>query len=266
MKQRIIVGLVALPVVLIPVWLGGVWSAILLLAFAILGVLEFYRLIEIGGYQPSRLLGVIWTVALVGAAVQPQWLPLSLVLMAGLILTLVESLRKHDQPINHWFATAMGALYIGVLVGQVAALRYVPDGLWWILLGFLVTWANDTAAYFVGVTVGRHKLWPRISPKKTWEGTLGGWAGAALVGMGTVMLSPLAATYSPWFGLALGAFCGVLALLGDLSVSILKRQVGVKDSGHLFPGHGGVLDRMDSPLFVLPFIYQMVLLWQRWPS
>lgn len=265
MKQRIIVGLIALPVILIPIWLGGVWIAILLLAFALLGVLEFYRLIEIGGYQPNRTLGVIWTVALIGATIRPQLLPLSLVLMAGLIATLVESLRKHEKPINHWFATAMGALYIGVLVGQVLALRYVTNGLWWILFGFLVTWGNDTAAYFVGVTIGRHKLWPRISPKKTWEGTFGGWIGAALVGMGVVMLSPLAGIYSPWFGLTLGAFCGVLALLGDLSVSILKRQVGVKDSGHLFPGHGGALDRMDSPLFVLPFIYQMILLWERWP-
>src|SRR5690606_30063445 len=74
------------------------------------------------------------------------------------------------------------------------------------------------------------------------------------------------ATHSPWLGAVVGLFCGLLALLGDLSVSILKRQVGVKDSGHVFPGHGGMLDRMDSPLFVLPFIYQMVTLWQRWPG
>lgn len=264
MKQRIVVGLIALPVILIPTWLGGVWIAILFLAFAVLGMLEFYRLMEIGGYQPNRVLGTLWAVALVGAAVRPQWLPLSLVLMAGLIATLVDSLRKKEKPVNHWFATAVGALYVGVLLGQALALRYVVDGLWWILFGFLITWANDTAAYFVGVTVGKHKLWPRISPKKTWEGTLGGWIGAALVGMGVVMLSPLSASNSPWFGLAVGAFCGVLALLGDLSVSIIKRQVGVKDSGALFPGHGGVLDRMDSLLFVLPFIYQMVQAWERW--
>lgn len=266
MKQRIVVGLLALPVILIPVWLGGVWIAVLLLAFAVLGVLEFYRLIEIGGYHPNRILGVLWTITLMGAAVRPDLLPLSFVLMAGILATLVESLRQPEKPINHWFATAMGALYIGVLLGQALALRYLAGGLWWMLFGFLVTWANDTAAYFVGVTIGRHKLWPRISPKKTWEGTVGGCIGAALVGMGVVAWSPLVGGHSPWFGLALGAFCGVLALLGDLSVSILKRQVGVKDSGHLFPGHGGVLDRMDSPLFVLPFIYQMILLWERWPG
>lgn len=266
MKKRIVVGLIALPMILIPVWLGGVWIAVVFGAIAVAGVLEFYHLVTIGGYQPNRAVGTVWMVALMGAAIWPDVLPLSLVLMAGIILTLAESLRTREKPINHWFATAMGALYIGVLMGQVLALRYMDNGLWWMLFGFLVTWGNDTFAYFVGVTVGRHKLWPRISPKKTWEGTLGGWAGAVVVAIGVVMLSPLSATHSPWFGAALGLFCGVLALFGDLSISILKRQVGVKDSGHVFPGHGGMLDRMDSPLFVLPFIYQMVTLWQHWPG
>jgi phosphatidate cytidylyltransferase len=266
MKLRIIVGLLALPVILIPVWLGGIWAVLLAVAGAVVGVLEFYHLMEIGGFHPSRMLGIIWLVLLVLTGWQPDLFPLSLILMAGLIVTLVNALFQRELPINNWMVTAMGALYLGIMLSQALALRMLPNGMWWLLAAFLMTWANDTFAYFTGVTVGRHKLWPRISPKKTWEGTLAGWVGAAVVGAALVMLTPLSATHSPFFGLLLGACCGVLALLGDLSISILKRQVGVKDSGHLFPGHGGILDRMDSLLFVLPFVYQMVLLWAKLPG
>jgi phosphatidate cytidylyltransferase len=107
----------------------------------------------------------------------------------------------------------------------------------------------------VGVTLGRHKLWPRLSPKKTWEGTIGGWIGAALIGGGLAWW--LLPEVHWWVGVGLGAIGGILALFGDLSISMVKRQVGVKDSGKLFPGHGGMLDRLDSILFVLPFIYQV---------
>lgn len=263
MRQRILVGLLAIPVILVPVWLGGVWIALLLAALAIAGALEFYRLIELGGFHPNRLLGLLWLVPLVLNGWRPQLFPLSLLLAAGMMITLVDALFHKEKPISSWMATAMPALYLGVMVGQSVALRMLPDGLWWLLFAFFVTWGNDTFAYFSGVTLGRHRLWPRISPKKTWEGTIIGWLGAAAVGAGVVAITPLSATHSVWFGMGLGLCCGVLALLGDLSISILKRQVGVKDSGRFFPGHGGMLDRMDSPLFVLPFVYQMVLLWAR---
>jgi phosphatidate cytidylyltransferase len=263
MKQRIIVGLIAAPVILIPIWLGGVWGALLVSVAAGGGGWEFYHLMEIDGFKPNRILGVAWAVALVLTGFGWPFLPLSLVLFVGLIATLVDALHRQPKPINSWMVTAVGAIYLGAMLGQMLALRQLPNGLWWVLIAVLITWANDTSAYFVGVTLGRHKLWPRISPKKTWEGTIGGWVGAALAGAGLVALTPVGATVSPLFGALLGGLGGVLALLGDLSISILKRQVGVKDSGWLFPGHGGILDRMDSLLFVVPFVYQMVLLWTR---
>ena len=154
--------------------------------------------------------------------------------------------------------TSVGAIYIGLMMGQALALRLLPDGLWWLLFGVLVTWMNDTAAYFTGSTLGRHKLWPRLSPKKSWEGTLGGWLGAALIGGALVEVMPVHTAFP--LGATLGLACGILALFGDLSISMLKRQIGVKDTGNLFPGHGGMLDRLDSILFVLPFVYQIVLL------
>ncbi len=260
MRQRIIVGLLAIPLTLLPIWLGGVWSALFFSLVALGGGVEFYRLTRVGGYHPTQFLGLIWVVLLVNAYWQPTYLPLETVLIAGLIVTLVDAMYEKQQPMHTWMATAIGALYLGTTVGQALALRFVPNGLWWLIFGLIVTWTNDSAAYFVGVTLGRHKLWPRLSPKKTWEGTVAGWIAAAVVGGLLVELTPVSPSLGIWFGVVVGALCGVLALLGDLSISALKRQVGAKDSGNFLPGHGGVLDRMDSLLFVLPFVYQMVTL------
>ena len=264
MKERIIVGLIALPAVLLPIWFGGIWLALLLSLVALGGALEFYRLMQIGGYQPNRVLGLAWLLLIVLAHWQPQWFPLSLIIAAGMIITLIDAMHQKQAPMSSWMATSMGALYIGIMWGQALALRQLPNGLWWVYLGLALTWTNDTAAYLVGVNFGRHKLWPRLSPKKSWEGTIAGWVVAALVGAVWIMLTPLSETHSPIFGAGIGLLAGILALFGDLSISTLKRQVGVKDSGHIFPGHGGVLDRSDSLLFVLPFVYQVVLLWQQW--
>jgi phosphatidate cytidylyltransferase len=263
MRQRIIVGLIGLPAVLIPLWLGGIWLAIFVVVIGVVGGIEFYRLMQLGGYQPSQKLGVGWLALLILSYWQPQSLPLSLVIMAGLIITLINVMHQKQAPMSAWMATSIGALYLGTMLGQALALRELPNGLWWLSMGVLLTWTNDSAAYFTGVTVGRHKLWPRISPKKTWEGTIGGWIAAAIAGALWIYITPLAITHSPIFGAIVGLISGILALFGDLSISTLKRQVGVKDTGSLIPGHGGVLDRLDSVLFVLPFVYQVVLLW-RW--
>jgi phosphatidate cytidylyltransferase len=262
MRQRIVVGLLALPAALIPIWLGGVWSALLLVLVGIGAGLEFYRLLQIGGYHPSRALGLSWLVMLIGAYVWPDALPLSLVIMAGLIVCLVEAMFQKQEPMHTWMATSMGALYLGTMLGQALALRYLPNGLWWLLFALAMTWVSDSAAYFTGVTIGRHKLWPRLSPKKTWEGTVAGWIAAALAGAVWIAITPLSATHTWVYGMVVGACSGMLALLGDLSISTLKRQVGVKDSGHFMPGHGGLLDRLDSLLFVVPFVYQIVLIWR----
>jgi phosphatidate cytidylyltransferase len=148
----------------------------------------------------------------------------------------------------------MVAIYLGVTLGQVVSLRFLANGFWYVMFGLLVTWANDSAAYFVGVTLGRHKLWPRLSPKKTWEGTIGGFVAATAAGAWLAVVMPVG--IGPIFGGVVGFIAGVLALFGDLSISMIKRQCGVKDSGTFFLGHGGLLDRMDSLLFTLPFIYQ----------
>ena len=151
-----------------------------------------------------------------------------------------------------------GSCYLGIMLGQALALRLLPNGLYWMLLGLGITMINDSAAYFVGVTMGRNRILPALSPKKTWEGTIGGWLAATLTGAAVIFWSPLEVAL--WLGALIGLAGGVLAFFGDLAISMLKRQIGVKDSGVFLPGHGGFLDRLDSIMFVLPFVYQVALL------
>jgi phosphatidate cytidylyltransferase len=253
---RILVGLIALPLILAPLWFGGVWFFLLVLGIALVGGFELFSLLTQGGYRTIRWFGLLWIAVLVASGWQPG-LPLTApIISAGLMVGLVFALFLAEAPLQTWFASSTGAIYLGLLLAHTLALRQLPDGFWWVLYGLLITWTNDTAAYFVGVTLGRNKLWPRLSPKKTWEGTIAGWIGAGLMGALVVAVCPM--QVNVWAGAALGLVGGVFALFGDLAVSMVKRQVGVKDSSHLIPGHGGMLDRLDSILFVLPLVYYVV--------
>lgn len=265
---RIVVALLGLPFIIIPVWLGGIWIQLLLVCVALLAGVEFFNLLKTGGYQPVTWIGLPWLVLIVLSFAQPidriitypisHLLTLPFLLTFGLMVTITYTLFQPAKPLLICISTIGGAVYLGMLIGEILALRFVDNGLWWFLLGLLITWANDTVAYFVGVWFGKNRLWPRLSPKKTWEGTISGWAGAALMSGCIAWLTPLPIHFG--IGALLGAIGGILALFGDLSISMLKRQVGVKDSSALFPGHGGMLDRLDSILFVLPFLYHVVLI------
>ena len=147
----------------------------------------------------------------------------------------------------------LGAVYPGILMAMVVRLRQLPDGVAWLLLTLVVTWLNDTGAYFAGRAYGRRKLYPRISPSKTWEGAVGGLAASVL---GAILVKALGwLPQLPWWGsVIVGAGAAVLGPLGDLSESMLKRAYGAKDSSGLLPGHGGVLDRVDALLFTAPFV------------
>jgi phosphatidate cytidylyltransferase len=254
---RVVVGLVGLVVVVGLTWLGGFAFVALALVAALFGGYEFYWMLGQGGFRPQIAFGLAWLALLALGGWQPAWFPLLTVLTFGLIAVLSLALIQHDQPVHSALATGLPAVYLGVMMAQGIALRLLPEGFWWLLLGFGVAWGSDAAAYFTGVTLGRHKIWPRLSPKKTWEGTVAGWLGGAAVAVLVVWATPLPIGLG-WAAL-LGLIGGVLGFFGDLSISMIKRQVGVKDSGHFFPGHGGMLDRLDSMLFVLPFVYQAAL-------
>jgi phosphatidate cytidylyltransferase len=277
-RTRIIAALIAIPIVIIPIYLGGIWGLVFGVVVTVVSCLEMFDMLRKGGYNPAIGIGLAWAVMLFLSGWDPQqvqqssiavtgWFtgptvrlielvsfPTASVLIAGFIVTLTYSLFVIEKPINTWLATSMVAIYLGVTLGQVVSLRFLENGFWYVMFGLLVTWANDSAALFVGVSLGRHKLWPRLSPKKTWEGTIGGWIAAAAAGAFLAYALPVG--IGPIFGAIVGFLAGILALFGDLSISMMKRQVGVKDTGTFFLGHGGLLDRMDSLLFTLPFIYQ----------
>jgi phosphatidate cytidylyltransferase len=154
------------------------------------------------------------------------------------------------------YATAFATLYLPALAALVVLLSFMPDGRWLVLLLVAVPVASDTGGYFAGSYLGKHKLAPHVSPKKTWEGLAGSILLASLAGVGGMLLMD-----RPWYyGLALAIFGSLAATLGDLAESLLKRSIGIKDMGSLLPGHGGVLDRVDSILMTAPFVYVVIVL------
>ena len=177
------------------------------------------------------------------------------------VVTVNDYLAKRDSEwmgqIYGFLGMTTGVIYFGLLLNHFVALRNLPAGLQWLLLGLLLTWITDTGAYFSGRGLGKHKLWPRHSPKKTWEGAIGGWLVGTAAG---ALLGPWLVGQSPWAGAALGGLVCLVAPFGDLAESMVKRQMGAKDSGHLIPGHGGMWDRIDSLLFVIPVVYYWAFL------
>ena len=175
-----------------------------------------------------------------------------------LALMYLFNLGPLDQLIFRLGWQVLGLIYLPLLLGHLVLLRQLPDGRGWVFLVLFAVMACDSLAYFVGVSFGKHKLYPAVSPKKSIEGSLGGLVGSCL----GVWLA--AALFLPAFGLEhvilVGLLLGIVGQVGDLFESLLKRACGVKDSGGIFPGHGGILDRLDSLLFAFPLAYYLARL------
>lgn len=186
-------------------------------------------------------------------------------LLSGMILFamavyLVAYERGCDRAATAFSLTVTGIAYLGWIGSYLISLRQLPQGLWWVLTVLPVTWIMDTSAMLVGRRFGRHLMVPRLSPRKTWEGYLGGITGAVI---GGALLGWLWSLASPELsyarGALLGLVLGILTPLGDLGESMIKRQVGAKDSSNILPGHGGIFDRMDTWLWAGVIGYYMVL-------
>lgn len=258
LRRRIASGVIYGLLTLVVVYAGGVLFDAALLAVAILAGREFQRMVTRGGHRPLHALQFGLTAFFVlGATFLTPGLILS-----GLVLALIASLAWQVAPREYseeafvdWALSLVGALYVGLLCSHFVMLRNLPGGLGWTLLALFSVWICDSCAYLSGKAWGRHPFFPRISPKKTWEGALAGWvggAGSALV-IGALLGLPAA------LGLTLGLAISLTATFGDLAESLIKRSVGVKDSGGLLPGHGGILDRIDSLLFVGAVVYYLLL-------
>ena len=273
MASRVISAIVGIPLVMGAVLAGLPWLSLLVAVLASLGALEFYRMAKRRGVRPAVLLGIAWALAFIVSGHLNGW-PIPWVILGGIVVTLLwhqasrfvslpllvknASVSKgFNDSLADWAYTAAGAVYMGWTLSLFLVLRTEPKGLEWLLVILLGTFATDTGAFFIGKTLGRKALAPQVSPGKTWEGAVGGF----IFGAGTVLaLTPwLELPISIWEGAALGALVGVSAQVGDLVESITKRAAGVKDSGKLIPGHGGILDRLDSVVFVVVVVYHFFI-------
>jgi phosphatidate cytidylyltransferase len=263
LRTRVLASLVLLPIVVAAVVLGGAAYSVGVTVLLGIGVWELNRMMRAEGYAPSLPVSWLLLLVIVLAVTWPSVLGPG---FAGtIILALTVSLyrfhRGDTRPLNSFTLMLGVPLYIGWLGTHLLMLRALPAGEWWTLVLLTSTFATDSGAYLVGTWFGRHKLDPKVSPRKTWEGYAGGVASGVLLGAAAALLlgSTLAPSIQPWHGAVLGLLVAVVTPLGDLGVSAFKRQAGVKDSSRLIPGHGGVMDRLDTVLVAAVLGYYFVL-------
>jgi phosphatidate cytidylyltransferase len=257
MIVRLLAAAVALAVVLPALAFGGVLAVDILAGLVGLVCVHEYRCMAMPQASQSRVFWLFFATSLVyvSAAYAPQYLGISagFVTIGSLIVATVDPGEDLKEGPALAGRILLGILWVGMLLSSIPLLRRLDGGLAWLCLVLVVTWSADTGAYFAGRSFGKQKLYERISPKKTWEGVYGGMT-AAVCGvfvMDAYFLKALTAVECILLGLVLSG----LGVMGDLAESLVKRTYGVKDSGNIMPGHGGLLDRIDSLLFVAPALY-----------
>jgi phosphatidate cytidylyltransferase len=270
-RQRTLTAVLLIPPLAIALFLGGPWIVAVVVAVTLLGAWEVFQLLSAAGYPSLSWLGIAFAVAIaldpaIGREIDPSGMAL---VATGSILAAVGAFTRTDprEGLPTWFATVFGAIYASFL-GFVLRLGHeappTPAGAplaelgadrGWILLLVLTVWAFDTGAYIIGKRYGQRRFLSHISPSKTYPGLIGGIvASTVVVGLILVGLGR-----PPVGALLLGPLLGLAAQAGDLAESMLKRAAGAKDSGRLIPGHGGILDRVDSFLFAAPVLTLYVI-------
>jgi phosphatidate cytidylyltransferase len=265
--KRILTAIVGLPILLYTVWSRSPYFFVILTAIAaLLALSEFYGLASKVGYKPQIVVGYIAGLVVLASYLfnEPSLAVAAVIALS--IVSLSAALRSADEIKNSLMSvssTVFGVIYVAFLPGCLIGVRMLPDAVTRLsaphlaskvlTMFFALVMMTDTGAFYVGRSLGRHKLAPKISPGKTVEGAIGGLAAAIITGfLCRVLFFPeIPITHA----LALGAAIGLVGQIGDLAESMLKRGAGVKDSGNLLPGHGGMLDRIDSILFCAPLLY-----------
>ncbi len=268
MALRLLTAAVGLPILAGAVWLGTPWLTLLALLAGFVAIREAYRLTPPGVAPLPLLLGTVWVAGLLVAGETASGLANFLTISAGVVaagafvaaLWFIAFYRSGRYSVGLAYLF-LGPFYVGFFLAHSLLLRDLSFGdeigRNWLLFALLTTFATDTGAFLVGRTYGRRRLAPRISPNKTWEGSAAGFASgvvaAVLVGTALELLIPA------WQVIIIGAVVGIVAQLGDLFESSLKRAALVKDASSIIPGHGGILDRLDSLLFALPAVYYLLV-------
>ena len=266
--KRVITAAVLIPLVLLLVFLGPRWQWLFTLAVATVAALagwEFMGLAEKGGANPPRAAVLVALLALF--AVNFQWPDRTAAIFGILSLGLLvycTFLRPVEQVMADAATSIFCLLYVGFTLIAVVSLHEEANGPSLVAFLLCVVWAGDSVALYVGRAWGRHKLAPTLSPKKTWEGSIGSLAGSLLMAGALLGLAELLTQWDSavlsypgdvWYWLGLAVVVNLAAQVGDLAESALKRSSGVKDSGSLIPGHGGVLDRIDALLLAAPVLW-----------
>ena len=255
LKYRIITALIGVPILVLIFRLGGWLFLGLNIGLITLGIIEYFKLVENKGVKANNFLGVIFAITLITVTYltgEAEFLYGTLIL--GLLIILLRQIliKRNKSSIFSTAVTYFGVSYIAGLFSHLILLYNseinLQSGKLIVWIPILATWFTDTGAYFIGLGLGENALAPKISPNKTIEGAVGGLISSVLV---TVLLA-LYFNISLYHGVFL---IGITAQLGDLSASVFKRDSEIKDSGDIIPGHGGILDRIDSLLFVLPVVY-----------
>jgi phosphatidate cytidylyltransferase len=283
LPRRVAVAAVGIPAIFAMLYAGGWLLGAPMAVLAAMGAAEMYRLAEARGVWPLRWLGMVAAAGVVLLAVaRPAFAAFApwglgvLLGLGGLTLTVALWARgPQGSPLSAVAVTVLGPLYAGLTIAFVPLLHALPTRLAWadpdpspwlgalaVALPLAATWLGDSAAYFAGTAWGRAKLFPTVSPKKSWVGAWAGVAGAAAATVLWLLVARAVMPNIPFRGLVVAAGMGVVlgigAIFGDLAESLLKREAGVKDSGSIFPGHGGVLDRLDALAFTLPLAYALL--------
>jgi phosphatidate cytidylyltransferase len=261
--QRVLSAAILIPILVSAIWFGDPWFSTVVAVAALLGVVEFYAMGGQGRLQPLTFFGILWTLFFIFNAYYAHsysseavhtLVTLALVSSAVVLSLLLPLLlrRSADGLSASWSWNLAGVLYIGWLLSYWILLMnsYGRD---WVFLALFSTFAVDTTAYFVGRAWGKRKLAPAISPGKTWEGAVGGLVGGMVAAIALALILGIDIGY--WKLVFLGLVIGIFAELGDLAESRLKRSTGVKEAGSLIPGHGGILDRLDSIVLTGVVVY-----------
>ncbi|MDP3542523.1 MAG: phosphatidate cytidylyltransferase [Elusimicrobiota bacterium] len=250
---RVLTALVGIPLMLYLVHAGGVAYGLFVVAISTLCCYEYALMLRLGGRPVQFVLTVALGAALSACAALGG--PLPAVLAGGVALVVLAEMAAKEHSLDRVALTLFGALFAGWLPAHLALIRDLrPHGEAFAFLTFAAVWAMDTAAYAAGRGFGRHALAPTLSPKKTWEGAIAGFAAAIAVSLAFQKFM-LQDSLSPLMAVAIGALIGSMGQLSDLAESMVKREAGAKDSGALLPGHGGVFDRFDSYILCAPAVY-----------